>query len=521
MSGMSKSTLDRTDRTRVLVVDDDANVRFLLTREISNRGHEVVEAADGAQAMEEMGRGDFDIVLTDIGMPGMDGLELAGWIKRTRPDTDVIVMTGYATIESAATAVRLGAFDYLLKNFGVMDLVTSSVDRAIQKRTLQTKLKENLEGLRKSEERFRLLVERITDGIIVVDRNGIVRFANPAAKALFNGKAKELLGEAFSFPVVADETTELDINRGDGEKAVAEMRVVKTEWEDELAYLASLRDITDSRRAQEQLKQSHTELKESHEELKTTQLKLIQAEKLESIGTLAAGVAHEVKNPLGIILMGIEYLSKYYVDCDEETATLLEDMDNAARRADSVIKGLLDFSSSSKLRMNNEDLNSVMEQSLLLVKFELGRQHVTLAKEFSEDPCVVRLDKNQIEQVLVNIFINAIHAMPDGGKLTVRTYAKQLTEVGHNEGFRKTAHFRTGETVVVAEIEDTGTGIPEDQLTKIFDPFFTNKSNGEGTGLGLTVTSKIIELHAGVIDITNRKEGGVKVTLIFKAESRQ
>ena len=168
MSGMRKTTLDRTERARILIVDDDANVRFLLTLEISKRGHEVVEAADGVQAIEEMSRGNFDIVLTDIGMPGMDGLELAAWIKRTRPDTDVIVMTSYASIESAATAVRLGAFDYLLKNFGVMDLVTSSIDRAIQKRTLQSKLKENLEGLRKSEERFRLLVERTTDGIIVV-----------------------------------------------------------------------------------------------------------------------------------------------------------------------------------------------------------------------------------------------------------------------------------------------------------------------------------------------------------------
>ncbi len=518
---MRKTTLDRTERARILIVDDDANVRFLLTLEISKRGHEVIEAADGVQAIEEMSRGNFDIVLTDIGMPGMDGLELAAWIKRTRPDTDVIVMTSYASIESAATAVRLGAFDYLLKNFGVMDLVTSSIDRAIQKRTLQSKLKENLEGLRKSEERFRLLVERTTDGIIVVDGDGIVRFANPSAQALFNGKAKELLGDVFSFPVVADETTEIDINREGREKAVVEMRVVKTEWEDELAYLASLRDITDSRRAQEQLKQSHAELKESHEELKATQLKLIQAEKLESIGTLAAGVAHEVKNPLGIILMGIEYLSKYHVSCDEDTGTLLEDMDNAARRADSVIKGLLDFSSSSKLRVNNEDLNSVMEQSLLLVKYELGGQHVTLVKEFSEDLCPVRLDKNQIEQVFVNIFMNAIHAMPHGGKLTVKTYAKQLTEVGHNGGSRKAAHFRTGETVVVAQIEDTGTGIPEGQLTKIFDPFFTTKPTGKGTGLGLTVTSKIIELHAGAIDITNRKEGGVRVTIMFKAESRQ
>ena len=141
MSGMRKTTLDRTERARILIVDDDANVRFLLTLEISKRGHEVVEAADGVQAIEEMSRGNFDIVLTDIGMPGMDGLELAAWIKRTRPDTDVIVMTSYASIESAATAVRLGAFDYLLKNFGVMDLVTSSLDRAILKRRLAKDLR--------------------------------------------------------------------------------------------------------------------------------------------------------------------------------------------------------------------------------------------------------------------------------------------------------------------------------------------------------------------------------------------
>ncbi len=131
---MSKSTVDRTHQARILVVDDEAEVRLLLAREISDRGHEVVASVDGAQAMEEMGRGKFDVVLTDIRMPGMDGMALTKWIKRTRPDTNVIVMTGYASIDSAAIAVRLGAFDHLLKPFGDMDLVTSSIDQAIHKR---------------------------------------------------------------------------------------------------------------------------------------------------------------------------------------------------------------------------------------------------------------------------------------------------------------------------------------------------------------------------------------------------
>jgi len=138
---MSKNTSDRTHQTRILVVDDEADVRLLLAREISDRGHEVVAAADSTQAMEEMGRGDFDVVFTDVRMPGMDGMGLTEWIKRTRPDTEVIVMAGYTSIESAATAIHLGAFDYLQKPFGEMDLVISSIDRAIQKRRVEKDLR--------------------------------------------------------------------------------------------------------------------------------------------------------------------------------------------------------------------------------------------------------------------------------------------------------------------------------------------------------------------------------------------
>ncbi len=132
MHRKSENMLDRTHQARILIVDDEADVRHLLAREIGDRGHEVVAAVDGAQAVQEMGRGDFDVVLTDIRMPGMDGIDLTRWIKRTRPYTNVIVMTGYGSLESANTAVQVGAFDYLLKPFGEMDLVISSIDRALR-----------------------------------------------------------------------------------------------------------------------------------------------------------------------------------------------------------------------------------------------------------------------------------------------------------------------------------------------------------------------------------------------------
>ncbi len=279
-------------------------------------------------------------------------------------------------------------------------------------------------------------------------------------------------------------------------------------------------DIAQRKLAESQLKQAHADLKKSHEELKATQLQLLQAAKLESVGRLAAGVAHEVKNPLEIILLSVEYLSKNLTSCDEQTATILDDIDYSVRRADSVIKGLLDFSASDEISTSIEELNPIIEGSLLLVKHELDRFHVAPVRELSENLPQVSLDRNKIKQAFVNFFINAIHAMPGGGTLTVRTYAKQLTETDHKAGHIQTDDFSIGETVVIAEVEDTGTGIPEDQLTKIFDPFFTTKPTGKGTGLGLTVTSKIIDLHGGMIDIRNRNEGGVRVSVLFKAHGR-
>ncbi len=137
MSRVSKNTSGRTHQTHILVVDDEANVRLLLAREISDRGHEVVVVSDGFQAMEEMGRGDFDVVLTDIRIPVMDGISLTEWIKRTRPDSNVIVMTGYGSPDITTTVELLGAFDFLLKPVGEMNLVTSSIDRAIQKQRVE------------------------------------------------------------------------------------------------------------------------------------------------------------------------------------------------------------------------------------------------------------------------------------------------------------------------------------------------------------------------------------------------
>ena len=139
---MSLAAKDKSPRCRILVVDDEEDLRLLLEREIRDLGHAVVGVADAKEAIAEMEQRDSDIVITDVRMPGMDGIELTRWIKGTRPETDVIIMTGYASVDTAAEALRLGAFDYLMKPFGEIELVTSSINRAVEKRALEKALKE-------------------------------------------------------------------------------------------------------------------------------------------------------------------------------------------------------------------------------------------------------------------------------------------------------------------------------------------------------------------------------------------
>ena len=285
------------------------------------------------------------------------------------------------------------------------------------------------------------------------------------------------------------------------------------------------RDITQMKEAEEKLKATNAELslaltnlKEASEQLRAIQLQLIEAEKMKSIGRLAAGVAHEVKNPLAIITMGVDYMEGVEIG-DANAKEILHEMRAAVRRADNVIRGLLDFSTPRKLEVTEESLPDIILRALLLVRGEMSGKEYKLETAIEPDLPMMRLDRMKVEQVFVNLMTNAVHAMPQGGTLTVRVYAKQLTGIGENLAGSALEAFHAGDRVVVAEIDDTGTGIPESKLGKIFDPFYTTKPTGKGTGLGLTVTRSIVDLHGGTIEITNRPEGGARATVMFKAEA--
>ena len=244
-------------------------------------------------------------------------------------------------------------------------------------------------------------------------------------------------------------------------------------------------------------------LENEHIKLKATQTQLIQAEKMGTVGKLSSGVAHEVKNPLAIITQGIEYLKEKLKTKDKDVSSALTDIEEAVGKADSVVKGLLDFASVSKLVTTPENINLIIDNSLQLMKNLLDKNHIKIIKNFEENIPYTVLDKNRIQQVFFNIILNSIEAMPGGGELMIRTYAEQRQE---------------NEKRVTVQIEDTGTGFPEGIIENVFEPFFTTRRARGGYGLGLPTVKNIIEMHGGKINISNRKDrNGAIVIISFKA----
>lgn len=277
-------------------------------------------------------------------------------------------------------------------------------------------------------------------------------------------------------------------------------------------------DITGQVKSREQLEQLNRHLVATNKELQETQMQLIQAEKLESIGRLAAGVAHEVKNPLALLLLGVDYLSEGIDPDDPNVTTILDQMRGAVDRADRIVRGLVDFSSQRALSREATDLRLVVDEVLLLIKHELTRSNTTVTVKIDRDLPMVFLDMSKFEQVLINLTINAVHAMADSGcrQLKIRARAESLEDVAKNEGARSREVFRSGDRVVILEIIDNGCGIAPRDAGRLFDPFFTTKATGLGTGLGLSVARRIVELHGGQITLHNRpRERGAIARLIL------
>jgi two-component system NtrC family sensor kinase len=275
---------------------------------------------------------------------------------------------------------------------------------------------------------------------------------------------------------------------------------------DEIGRLASTfnsmtEELTIARHRMEKWTQSlEEEVAKKTQEIKQTQDKLIQAERLASLGRLTASVAHEIRNPLSALGGFGRRLLKSVTD--KKHKNYAEIIVYEADRLERVLRDVLTFSRETRFHFKKESVNEIIDKSINLFREACKDQSIDIKVQYETDFQVL-IDEDQAGQMANNLISNAIDAMPDGGTLTVTTQNVQANEI----------------TYVAVHFSDTGKGIPEEMLPLIFEPFYTTKRSGEGTGLGLSISREIIEEHGGFIEVKNRGEKGLTVSIYFPYQS--
>lgn len=523
---------------KILVVDDSkadgTYIRHCVLEGFKDFPVNLAQALSYEDALALTDKDRFDILLVDYRLGEKNGIELLEELRRRKINTPAIFLTAYSDFSLVVKAMKAGALDYLVKGKFTEELLCQSLRYAFRLGAREREKNEIEEKLRDSEEQLRKVLEAVKVGISLGTQGGEFKLFNREMERLtgyklgeadacgdfleglcFDEKELKKLQDSFQNVLAGgkDQSLELKIRRKDGAARDMEVSVTTISHQGQQMLLCAYYDVTDQKWSERKLKESIcyqlqseqklmqtlSDLQKAHEELKASQSQLIQAEKWESVGRLAAGVAHEVKNPLAILQQAMDYLEESLPKDDVELAGLMETMNDAVRRADTTIRGLLDFSRATAITLEAQDLHEIIESCLALAKHEFEKFSIEVVRDFFQEPVLFDGDRLKIEQVFVNLFINAAHAMNGKGTLSIRTRLEP-----HGDG-----------KDVVVWIEDTGPGIAPENLKKIFEPFFTTKLNMGGTGLGLPIVKSIIEMHRGNILIENRKEGGARVVLWF------
>jgi signal transduction histidine kinase len=249
--------------------------------------------------------------------------------------------------------------------------------------------------------------------------------------------------------------------------------------------------------------QAEEELKSAYAELKETQEKLIQSEKLAALGRFSAGISHEIKNPLGIILGGIGYLEKKLERADQDVQVAMGKIKEATRRANNILLGLLQFARPSELKVEKTKAKELIKENLSLLEYKISLNNIKVKTNYQKEDIYIHVEKDQIQQVLFNILLNSVEAMPKGGQINIAVY-------------RECSEYFSGKSTCVIEIEDTGEGISKENQLKVYEPFFTTKRDKKGTGLGLSISKTIVEKNKGQLLIESAEGKGTKIKLLFQ-----
>lgn len=496
MDKLTDQARDSHDAPLILIVDDEITMRRLLSTILARDGYKVVEAEDGAQAISIFESLQPDLVLLDAMMPLMDGFATCAHL-RTLPaseGTPILMVTALTDNEAVERAFEVGSTDYIIK----------PVHKAVLRHRVRhlVRAKQAEDALRRSERLYRAIVEDQTEFICRFLPNGVLTFVNEVYCRYLDRKPQELIGYNF-MPLISTEDIDLveqhlaSLNLDNPVESI-EYRVNKPAGEigwhqwthrlifDDQGHLIELqgvgRDVT---------------------ERKQMETRLLNAQKLADLGTLAAGVAHEINSPLQVITglsrSLIDRLGQGEVDPAHFTQKLETIRRNGWRCAE-IVRSLRTYAHASATQLELYDLNALVQDTLLLIEHQLKSwSNISVTTDLVSDLPPLLCDRNQITQALINLLTNARDAMPETGDIIIRTNYEAKT------------------SRLILQVADTGSGIPPSVQSKIFDPFFTTKPVGKGTGLGLSIITGIVNAYGGEIKVDSMPEQGTTFTIFFPA----
>jgi len=476
---------------RILIVDDEQPIRVACAKILAEEGAQAEIAEDGLKGLQKAQEGNFDLALIDLKMPQMDGMELLAHLTELAPDLIKIVITGYATLDTAIEAVQKGAYDYIPKPFTPGELRTR-VNRGLEKRCLLQEAKRlreererNLLELATEKSRTRTIIQCMGDGLLVTNRDLQVVFCNPAGRRLLKVKRSLQVGEPLvhvasgpEFIELVESTTALK----EGQEMMAKELAPRTPSDSVLmANCAPIKDEKGQIIGAVTVLRDITELKE--------------LEKAKS--TFVSMVAHELRAPLAAIEGYLDViLDGVGVDDPQKIQKILERSRERTRGLLALINDLLAISRMQSGRLAREkeklQLSALLKEIVELIKGEAIERQITVQLETPAELPLVSANREDLIRVFTNFLDNAFKYNRSGGKVFVRASAD--------------------EAFIQVEFQDTGIGIPQKSLEKIFDEFYRVKNKETqgitGTGLGLSIAKKILEAHNGHIEVESKLHQG-------------
>jgi PAS domain S-box-containing protein len=480
------------DTLNVLLIEDDED-DYLITRSLLSKA-QVIECEltwkptfdDGLEALLTE---QYDACLVDYRLGARTGLDLLEAAKDNGCQTPVILLTGQGDLKIDIEAMEAGAADYLNKN---------QIDAPLLERSLRYARERG-----DAEERIRkqaALLDKARDAIIAYDMDGHVIYWNKSAERLTGWSKEEMLGKRANDYLFDDEQRE---------KLPSCWKAVKEtdEWKGELHQQTKDGEeiIVESRwtlvREADGTPESVLVINTDITERKQLESQFLRSQRMESIGRLVSGIAHDLGNLLVPISLGVKVLQQRFSD-DEKAIRTLSMIQNSAERGSDMVEQVLAFARGVEGERVMLQPETVIDD-VRNITGETFPEEIDVDVEVDDDLEQVMGDATQVQQVLMNLCVNARDAMPDGGTLTIRAENTTLEE----EDARKNIDAEPGEYVCLA-VADTGVGMPDEVVDKIFEPFYTTKPEGEGTGLGLSTAYSIIKGHDGFIDVSSTKGEG-------------